>query len=55
MTHCSTQLDFPFFKDADVTAKFDAGDVVTDPGLLLMLFLGLPETGIPGLSETAAA
>jgi hypothetical protein len=36
MTDCSTQLDFPFFKGARVTAKFDAGDVTTDPGLLLI-------------------
>lgn len=36
MTDCSTQLDFPFFKAARVTADTDAGDVVTDPGLLLI-------------------
>jgi hypothetical protein len=36
MTDCNTQLDFPFFKSAALTATFDGGDVVTDPGLLLV-------------------
>jgi hypothetical protein len=36
MTRCSTQLEFPFFNKARLVATFDAGDVVTDPGLLLV-------------------
>lgn len=36
MTQCSTQLEFPFFKKARLVATADAGDVVTDPGLLLV-------------------
>jgi len=35
-TKCSTQLAFPFFKEQALLANFDAGDVVTDPGLLLV-------------------
>lgn len=35
-TECSTELSFPFFKEWPLVAKFDAGDVVTDPGLLLI-------------------
>lgn len=36
MTHCSTQLDFPFFKDARLTATPDGGSIVSDAGLLLV-------------------
>lgn len=36
VTECSTQLAFPFFKQCPLVANFDAGDVVTDPGLLLV-------------------
>jgi hypothetical protein len=35
-TECTTELAFPFFKKSDLVATFDAGDVVTDPGLLLV-------------------
>lgn len=35
-TECSTQIVFPFFKEHPLVANFDAGDVVTDPGLLLV-------------------
>jgi len=35
-TECNTQLAFPFFKKLDLVTTFDAGDVVTDPGLLLV-------------------
>jgi hypothetical protein len=35
-TQCSTQLPFPFFENGELVATSDAGDVVTDPGLLLI-------------------
>lgn len=35
-TQCSRQLPFPFFQKAELVATSDAGDVVTDPGLLLI-------------------
>lgn len=35
-TQCSAQLAFPFFQKAQLVATSDAGDVVTDPGLLLI-------------------
>lgn len=36
MTQCSTQLPFPFFKDAKLTGSFDGGSIVSDGGLLLV-------------------
>lgn len=36
MTQCNAQLAFPFFKKAEVVGTTDAGDIVTDPGLLLV-------------------
>jgi hypothetical protein len=36
MTQCSKQLAFPFFKDAQLTATFNGGSIVTDAGLLLV-------------------
>lgn len=36
MTHCNTQLSFPFFKGAKLTAAFDGGSIVSDGGLLLL-------------------
>lgn len=36
MTQCSTQLSFPFFQKAKLTANFQGGTVVTDAGLLLV-------------------
>ena len=36
MTHCNTQLSFPFFKAAKLTAAFDGGSIVSDGGLLLL-------------------
>ncbi len=36
MTQCNTQLAFPYFQKADLVATSDAGDIVTDPGLLLI-------------------
>lgn len=36
MTQCNPQLAFPFFKKAEVVATTDAGDIVTDSGLLLV-------------------
>jgi hypothetical protein len=36
MTQCNSQLAFPYFKNADLVATSDAGDIVTDPGLLLI-------------------
>lgn len=35
-TECNPQLAFPFFDAASLVATFDAGDVVTDSGLLLV-------------------
>lgn len=36
MTHCTTQLQFPFFQPANLTATFDGGCLVSDAGLLLV-------------------
>lgn len=36
MTKCSKQLAFPFFSSAKLVAAFDADEIVTDPGLLLI-------------------
>jgi len=36
MTHCSTELSFPFFKKSPLTATFDGGSIVSDAGLLLV-------------------
>lgn len=36
MTHCTTQLDFPFFQPARLTAAFNGGSIVSDGGLLLL-------------------
>ena len=35
-TQCNTQHAFPFFEKLDLVTTFDAGDVVTDSGLLLV-------------------
>jgi len=35
-TECSTPMEFPFLRGSSVEATFDAGDVVSDPGLLLI-------------------
>lgn len=35
-TQCNAQLAFPFFKESKLVVTFDAGEVVTDPGLLLV-------------------
>jgi len=36
VTQCSRQLEFPFFKDARLTATPDGGSIVSDAGLLLV-------------------
>lgn len=36
MTHCNTQLSFPFFKKSKLTASFDGGSIVSDGGLLVV-------------------
>ena len=36
MTHCNTQLDFPFFKKSTLVANFSGGQITSDGGLLLV-------------------
>ena len=36
MTECSKRLQFPFFKDAQLTADFTGGSITSDGGLLLV-------------------
>ena len=36
MTHCTTQLTFPFYKKRELLVDFDGGEITSDAGLLLV-------------------